>query len=99
MKTLENKTTTMQKDGEIKHAYSDLLTLCVNNAPVGGFTPETMAARLRVIEATKKAVDEKAAIQLEDADAKTAKDCVNAMKWGMMHADIVAFTSDCNASL
>ncbi len=95
MKSIENKTTTIAKEGEVKHTYADLLTNCLNNSPAGGFTPELMGARLRVIEAAKKGGP---TIELEDADAKTAKDAVNSMKWGVMHADLVAFTTDCNAA-
>lgn len=96
MKKIENRTTEMDKGEGKKHTYADLLALCVNQTPPNGFTVEMMSKRLRVLDATRKAGE---AIELEDADAQEAKEAVNAMRWGVLHADIGAFVEAVNKSL
>lgn len=98
MKSLKNETTEIvkDKDNDTKQTYADLLIVCLNNVPNGGFTPELMAARVRVIDIVKKGGD---VIELEDADAKTAKEAVNSVRWNGLHSDLVKFTNYCNEVL
>lgn len=97
MKKLENKKTTLltgKDDG--KHDYASLIALCANSVPKDGVRPELMESRLRVLRAVKSVKGKD--IQLEDADAKCAKEAVEAMTWGAIHEDIGTFIADVKAA-
>lgn len=92
MKTLENKTTELP-NGEEKLTYFELAKSCVNVPPQQGFDVQEMNKRLRVIE---KLEGEK--VEMEDADFDTLKQCVNDMKWGVLHRDISDFVKYINGT-
>jgi len=91
MKKFENKTTGIQKSMKADDCmtFAEIGIECINNTPEGGFTPDEMRSRLRVIDNLKSAETE---IQIEDADFEKLKQCVNSMKWAVMDQDIVDFT-------
>lgn len=91
MKTLENKETTIVQnvDGSIKPlTYTDLLKICLNNPPQGGFSVTEMRQRLKIIDSLETANGK---IKLEDADYVLTSTCVKDFKWAQMHKDILEF--------
>lgn len=92
MKTIKNKTTEINvtPTGDEKLTFADLAKVCVNNMPQGGLDVSQMKARLDVMEALEKANGE---IKLTtSAQTETLKDCVKAMRWAILHKDVVEFT-------
>lgn len=83
MKTLENKGVEFAEDVD----YFKLIESCVNVTPEKGFTVKEMKKRLRVLDALN---GDKTA-EIEDADFKVLKNCVEQMKWAIMHKEIVDF--------
>jgi len=90
MKTVENKTTSMLNEKEKKITYADLIKVCLNKAPEGGFSPEEMRKRMRVFGPVSAAKDN-GKIKLEDNDIETIKSCVSTMMWLSMHEELVKF--------
>ena len=69
------------------------MVLCLNNPPQGGFDIATMRKRSRVLDEIETAKEKKKnSIEIEDADFETLKVCVAAMRWGMIHRDLLAFS-------
>lgn len=89
MKSVPNATFALKNDGE-NATVASLLTLCLNNAPLGGFDFATMRARNRVA-VVLEALEDGDTIDLEDADHKTAVEAVRQMKWGVAHPDMLKF--------
>jgi len=94
MKTLANKTTELAKDAESKMTYADLVKVCVNQPPKDGFTAEEMRSRFRLIDVCDKATD---TLDFEDADCSKVKELVDAMKWAVIHKDLITFCEDVKA--
>ncbi len=90
MKTVPNPTFSIPLPGGKNATAKDLLLLCIDNQPQGGFDLATQRARNRVAAVLEKTEDG-AEIALEDADYATAQDAVKAMRWSGRHADIVKF--------
>ena len=90
MKTIENRKTSIRvSEAEDKGAsYFDLIMVCLNRTPQGGFTLEEMRRRLRV---TDKLDPKKKSADLEDADFDKLKECVRGMIWGAMSKELVEF--------
>ena len=88
MKNFNNKTTEIKKDETSFTTFKDLATVCVNQIPQGGLDVMQMKNRLNVLNKLENANGK---ISLEDAEADTLKDCVKAMKWAIMHKDLVEF--------
>lgn len=63
------------------------LTLC--QTPPQGFDFSTMRARQRVADALDKLSPDAPTIELEDADFATARQCVEAFKWGSYHPELL----------
>jgi hypothetical protein len=84
MKTLENKT--IQIKGANPTTYSELLQVCLDVPPQGGFTTTEMKARLKVSTALDKANGH---IELEDADYNKLVELVKDMKWGVVAQELV----------
>ncbi len=90
MKTVPNPTFTIPLAGGKNATAKDLLLLCIDHQPQGGFDLATQRARNRVAAVLEKTT-EGAEIVLEDADHTTAQEAVKAMRWAGRHADIVKF--------
>jgi hypothetical protein len=88
MKTVKNVTTTIEGRNGEKMKHSDLALECLNVLPQGGLDVSEMEIRLKVSEKLKASESE---IELEDAEASKLVECVKAMKWALMHEDVVAF--------
>ena len=85
MKTLDNKRFLL---GTNETQYSELIKACLNNVPQGGFTPQEMKERMKILDVLETA---NGTIDLEDADAKKMKDCVKQMKWGLLDKNLIEF--------
>lgn len=85
MKTLDNKRFLL---GTNEVQYSELIKTCLNNVPQGGFTPQEMKERMKILDVLETA---NGTIELEDADAKKMKDCVKQMKWGLLDKNLIEF--------
>lgn len=95
MKQLELKTTEIKKGKDEEGAlttYDDLVKAVVNHKPQGGFNPEEMRHRMRILDALGKADD--AVLILEDADANKLRSCAIEMRWPFMHVGLLEFTDD-----
>ena len=78
--------------GETPTSAADLLIASVQTPPQGGFSVDEIKARLRIHTAAELAnKNEAAAIELEDADFNKARECVGAMRWGVVDAGIIKF--------
>jgi hypothetical protein len=91
MKTFINKKTdiTMSQEDPTKLGYSNLAIIGLNTPPQGGWTPDEMRQRIKVI-AKLDDKDIGAKIKLEDAEFDLVVKCAN-IKWQFMHKDVVAF--------
>lgn len=85
MKTVENKK--LEIPGDIKD-YFDLIKICMNQPPQGGYNADEMRKRLRVLNVIDK---EKESMELEDADVACTQQCVKEMRWNFLHQDILNF--------
>lgn len=90
MKTVPNPTFTIKLAGDKSATAKDLLLLCIDFQPQGGFDLATQRARNRVADVLEKTA-EGAEIALEDADYAVAQDAIKGMKWGGRHKDIPRF--------
>lgn len=97
MKKLKNKQTSMEViDGGkvVKATYSDFIKSAINQPPQGGFSPEEMRNRFKVLNAidgVKPGED----IKLEDAQAEKLKEAVNSYRgFAMVTEEIVGFLDD-----
>jgi hypothetical protein len=92
MKTFEIKQTEIQNNPtETKLTYIDLCQAVLNHMPQQGFTPEEMAARMDVLKKLKSAkVGD--TVELENAEAAKLLECTQAMRWAVLHEDLIGFT-------
>ena len=67
---------------------ASIVAACVNNPPKGGFSPDVMRSRIRVLDALE---DANGVLTLEDADAKTLSKCVAEMRWTICAQGILDF--------
>ncbi len=70
--------------------YAQLIKACVNVPPKEGFTVDEMRKRIRLIDATENIGDNKS-FEVEDADIEVLKPCVKAMRWIILHKDLIEF--------
>jgi len=93
MKDINNKFATIQINGTDKvFTVAELLKEAVNVIPKEGLTPDQIQKRLRVLKVVNQAKDENlTTLSFEDADFKTACDCVTAMRWGVIDPFIIEF--------
>lgn len=93
MKNIQNKLATMHVNGTDKtFTVADLLKEAVNVIPKDGLTPEAIQKRLRVLAVVNQVKDENGtSLNFEDADFKTACDCVAAMRWAVIDPFIIEF--------
>ena len=83
----------MQINGSDKtFTVADLLKEAVNVIPKDGLTPDLIQKRLRVLKVVNQAKDANLqTLSFEDADFKTAGECVAAMRWGVIDPFIIEF--------
>lgn len=67
-------------------SYNNLIKLCLDKMPNGGFTPQEMRLRINIINKMK---DE--SFELEDAEYVKLNECVKQMTWGMLDEGILEF--------
>lgn len=93
MKNVVNKLGTLMINNEPKTlTVADLLRDCINAIPKEGLSVSDIQNRLRVIKVVNQVKEENATtISLEDADFKTACDCVKPMRWVIIDPFIVDF--------
>ena len=93
MKTFLNKKTEItqidDKEKKTNLGYADLAAIALNTAPQGGWTPDDMRKRIKVMSKLEK---QKlgAKIKLEDAEFNTLFDNKD-VRWKFMHKDVVSF--------
>ena len=94
MKNIQNKLATLTINGkETTIQVADLLRDAINLIPKEGLTPADIQKRLRVLSVVDKAKAENlTALELEDADFKTATECVAQMRWAVVDPFIIEFT-------
>lgn len=71
----------------------DLVKLAVNQAPEGGYTPEEMTKRIRILDVIDSLPENAEALELEDADFDNLKKWVVQVKWSFVSRFIIAFTA------
>ena len=93
MKTIINKKTKIvmaNESGEqVPMLYTDLIAICLNNPPQGGWKTDEMRKRIK-IEDKLEGVKEDGEIKLEDAEWEKVVEC-SKMPWQFKHKDIIAF--------
>lgn len=85
MKRIENKKLSLS--GSVEN-YADLIMLCMNHPPQGGYDIAEMRKRIKVMDVVAESGD---SIEFEDADFACVKQCVSDMRWGFAHKDILDF--------
>lgn len=85
MKRVENKKLTLPGGTE---NYADLLVLCVNEPPQGGYDVAEMRKRIKIMDVIGEGGD---FFEFEDADFACIKQCVEGMRWNFAHKDILNF--------
>lgn len=93
MKTIENKTTTIQKPDGLC-SYADLIETIINQKVQGGYSISDITMRLKIDDKIKNA---NGVIELEDAEFTYLKKLVNESKWNGLHEDILKFHEDINS--
>lgn len=95
MKNIELKT--IKSDSGTELQYKELILTAVKAPPQGGFDPDTMRKRMRVVDAVELAEKKNQPIQLEDEDVSTLKQCVKTVKWAILDKGIIAFIDEISA--
>lgn len=85
MKTINDKEVQIGKD---KINYKELLKICVNTPPQGGYTPEDMKNRVKILSVIDSSNGE---MKFEDAEYNTLKECVNKSRWNVLAPELVEF--------
>lgn len=94
MKSIELKSTTeklFSGGGERPVTTSELLRAIINSTPEGGFTPQEMLFRLRLLNALDSANGE---MKIEDGDYEKLSILVKSMKWGVISQFIFDFVNE-----
>ncbi len=86
MKVIENKKLSI-KPGDIKD-YFNLIALCVNKSPEGGYDISEMRKRVKILDKLEGGKDK---VEFEDAEFACIKQCVVNMRWGFAHIDLINF--------
>ena len=86
MKTKENKTVSIAGK---ETTYQELITMCLNNPPEGGFTREEMKSRDRI--ESQLTVHEDGAFHFEDADYTKLIAIIGLMKWAIRDSQLKQF--------
>lgn len=92
MKTVPNPTFTIKLPDGKEATAKDLLLLCVDFPPQGGFDQATQRARNRVAAILEK-TEAGAELSFEDADYTVAQDAVKLMRWNARHYDFDKFST------
>lgn len=72
--------------------YKELMRLCVNNPPQGGYKIDDMRNRIRIVDAIADSKNGK--VELEDSDVKVLKECVKSMAWSVLEQGIIDFVDE-----
>jgi hypothetical protein len=67
---------------------AEILKVCINDPPQGGFTSQDIRTLQRVLDSIEAGGD---VLAMEDTDAKAVQKRVAEMKWKIIHPDILAF--------
>lgn len=97
MKRFELKSYTVGRgDNAEELPAAELMGLCVNHTDPtkGGLTLREMRKRNRVLDHLEGVDDDATHVDMEDADAATLQECVEAMQWAMVSTGIIAFGDD-----
>ena len=70
---------------------ASLLKLTLGQPPERGFDFATIRARNKVADALDKVKPGDATLELEDADFVTARQCVEAFRWGSANPEVIKF--------
>lgn len=91
MKKIPNAQTEIPLDENRKPAtYADLLRVCLDMPPPGGFTLELIRKRARV-ETTIADAKPGGNMTFEDADFSTAQEAIKLKVWPIRHSALAAF--------
>jgi hypothetical protein len=90
MKKFECKKTELPAEEGNVLSYSDLALLSINAPVKEGFTVEDIRGRIKVLDKLTDANAEDV-VELEDAESNVLKMAVAAMKWNLIHKDIISF--------
>lgn len=95
------KTDITQTNGEkLEHiTYADLVIICLNITPPGGYTIEEMTERLPIMSMFKAIRKEESGIvELGELQVKKIINLVNEMsgRWAFMHQDVIDFSNYVN---
>jgi len=96
MKTLTNHKFTVKDETGKPATTASLASVCLNQVPQGGFTPEEMRARINILNKLKNAKDK---IDLEDSEAKTLIGLILSMKWGALNEEVIKFVDEAKKDL
>lgn len=91
-KTIENKETTLNfKEGEEtrKMTYFDIIKLCLDSPPQGGFSRDDIKKRNRIEDKLKGEIG--STVELEHDEFYSLKKICNDMKWNTRVEDIENF--------
>lgn len=71
--------------------YADLIEVCLDIVPQGGFSPSDIRDRNRIQNVIDKGIPKEGFLDFEDADWKNLKKIVIASRWVIRHKDLQKF--------
>ena len=88
MVTIKNKSFSVSVgDKQQEVTYQELLLNAVRAVPQGGFSPEEMRARIRLLDV----IDKKGPFKFEDADFAKLKPLINQARWVLLDKQVIDF--------
>lgn len=98
MKTISIKTHPTEFERDEKNQPTEqpfttlsLISLVMKAPPEGGFSPDEMRKRFKVLDKVEALTNESTAIELEDSEASLLSSLFKKYKWGKMDKFIVDF--------
>ena len=89
MVTIKNKSFNVSVgDNQQEVTYQELLLNAVRAIPQGGFSPEEMRARIRLLDVIDKTTE---SFEFEDADFAKLKPLVNQARWVLLDRQVITF--------
>jgi hypothetical protein len=96
MKKIENKSTTIPKEGTNEFmTFFDLIEVLLNTPSVEGFSLDKMRQYLSIMDAIDKS--DKVSVEIKLNEFTSLKEVLNKFKWGQSHKDIVVFADYINS--
>lgn len=86
MPTFKDKTTAI-KNGEKAMTYSDLIKICLGNAPAQGLNIEQMRKHMAILEKFDKM--KKGEVSFEELEMLVIRGSVSTFPWAFVHKDII----------